>query len=386
MTVSVPDFNIYRTDKALMDAANENNRIRLSWNDKSENLVHLIWLRENCPCNQCRDGEVRERTILLEDIAEDISAISLNITDSGNLEVLWSDDHPSTYHRGWLFESLNEPDASIVQETWDASLANHLPLINGSKIKDELDPAFAEWIEAICRYGVGILTNTPAEPETVKRLALLIGPIRPSNFGYLFDVVTRSGSDSLAFTSDELKPHTDLATREYQPGLQFLHCLKNDAEGGESVLVDGYRIAEIIRDRHPEEYETLTRVPLDFQNAAQTSDYRWSVPVINLNNDGSFHEIRMTYWLRAPQRATPEMHDRIYTALRLFMRLADAPENKIIYKLRPGDLLAFDNRRFLHGRLAFNMDSGERWLQGCYGEREELLSRNRIIKRNKKQV
>jgi len=35
----------------------------------------------------------------------------------------------------------------------------------------------------------------------------------------------------------------------------------------------------------------------------------------------------------------------------------------------------------LHGRDAYDQGAGERWLQGCYGEREELYSRLRILAR-----
>ncbi len=384
MNALVPDFDTYRENIPLALATNNATHIKISWPDGKEHHLHLVWLRENCPCNQCRNEEVREQTILLADIPDDLFALECCVTDQGHLRITWSDNqHQSTYHSGWLYQTLTAAPPMPVRQTWDAQFAENLPLIDGADIVDESSPAFAEWINAIARFGVGILTGTPASPETVERLAGMIGPVRPSNFGYTFDVISKKDADSLAYTSNELKPHTDLATREYQPGLQFLHCIKNDADGGESVLVDGFRIAEIIRDNHPDEYQTLTTIALEFRNVAKTSDYRWTTPVICLNEDGSFDEIRMTYWLRAPMNVPLDTHDRIYKALRLYMALADSPENKIIYKLNPGDLLAFDNRRFLHGRLAYQLDSGERWLRGCYGEREELFSRQKVLERMK---
>jgi gamma-butyrobetaine dioxygenase len=51
------------------------------------------------------------------------------------------------------------------------------------------------------------------------------------------------------------------------------------------------------------------------------------------------------------------------------------------FRLSPGELMAFDNRRVLHGRAGFDPDSGSRLLRGCYGEREELESRLRILYR-----
>ena len=40
-----------------------------------------------------------------------------------------------------------------------------------------------------------------------------------------------------------------------------------------------------------------------------------------------------------------------------------------------GDLFSFNNRRVLHGRKAFDMNSGNRHLQGYYIDRDEIESR-----------
>ena len=54
------------------------------------------------------------------------------------------------------------------------------------------------------------------------------------------------------------------------------------------------------------------------------------------------------------------------------------------FRYEPGDLVLVDNRRVLHGRTAYDAEVGERWLQGCYGEREELMSRLRILARKRR--
>lgn len=41
--------------------------------------------------------------------------------------------------------------------------------------------------------------------------------------------------------------------------------------------------------------------------------------------------------------------------------------------------LAFDNRRILHGREAFNPATGNRHLHGCYVDRVEFDSRMRML-------
>ena len=50
-------------------------------------------------------------------------------------------------------------------------------------------------------------------------------------------------------------------------------------------------------------------------------------------------------------------------------------------KLREGDLVAFNQRRMLHGRNAFSGGGGlkKRHLQGCYVRMDDFLSRHRAL-------
>jgi gamma-butyrobetaine dioxygenase len=44
--------------------------------------------------------------------------------------------------------------------------------------------------------------------------------------------------------------------------------------------------------------------------------------------------------------------------------------------------MLFDNRRVLHGRAAYESESGNRHLRGCYIDRDELRSRIRLLQGN----
>lgn len=47
---------------------------------------------------------------------------------------------------------------------------------------------------------------------------------------------------------------------------------------------------------------------------------------------------------------------------------------------QPGDLIAFNNRRMLHGRNAFNSSAhGSRWLRGCYVNIDEFSNRFNLL-------
>ena len=78
----------------------------------------------------------------------------------------------------------------------------------------------------------------------------------------------------------------------------------------------------------------------------------------------------------------PELADLpgFYRAYRHFTRLLFDPANAVVFKLAPGDLLLLDNRRVLHGRKAFD-GAGERWLQGCYADKDGLRSTHAALMR-----
>ncbi len=44
------------------------------------------------------------------------------------------------------------------------------------------------------------------------------------------------------------------------------------------------------------------------------------------------------------------------------------------FHLAPGDLVAFNNRRILHGRTAFDQSRISRHLEGCYVDIDEAMA------------
>ena len=220
----------------------------------------------------------------------------------------------------------------------------------------------------------------------MNQLAQVVGPIRDSNFGALWDVradVTLAGdskTNTTANTGYRLGPHTDLPTREIPPGFQFLHCLVNEAEGGSSTLTDGAAIVAELRERYPEDFDILSTKHWIFFNRGPGIDHRWSAPVIDYSLGSTLPTIRAFY----PVRAFPDMPDEdvdlAYQALRRFHQLADDPRFELKFRLSAGDIMCFDNRRILHGRDAFTGE-GRRHLQGIYIDRDEILSTARALNR-----
>lgn len=99
------------------------------------------------------------------------------------------------------------------------------------------------WLTAFLSNGVAFLRDVPTTPAGLRRVVSLFGYIRETNYGPIFDVRTEATANNLAYTSDGLMLHTDNPYREPVPGLQLLHCIENSAEGGESILADGFAVA-----------------------------------------------------------------------------------------------------------------------------------------------
>ncbi len=178
-----------------------------------------------------------------------------------------------------------------------------------------------------------------------------------------------------------MKAHCDLPNREMPPGIQFLHCHRADAEGGDSLLVDGFAAAERLRAEAPEDFERLTRTPVPFRFVDADWDIRWRAPTIALDADGDLAEVRYHDALTAPMDAPFEEMPALYAALRRFTAILRDPALELRLRLGPGDMIAFHNRRVLHGRGAFDPTTGGRKLEGCYVDCDDAWSRLRVLER-----
>lgn len=64
--------------------------------------------------------------------------------------------------------------------------------------------------------------------------------------------------------SHELPYHTDFPSLSQPPELQMLYMYHKAPEGGLSMFVDGFYIAELLRQKHPDAFKILTETPVEF--------------------------------------------------------------------------------------------------------------------------
>ena len=314
-----------------------------------------------------------------------LDTASVALTGDGGLRVEWRPEgHVSVYDAGWLRTHCDAGNGGAwrpaTPATWDSSLGAAMPGMDHDAVAAS-DHGLLHWLRLLRENGIALLRGTPCEPLTVLAFARLIGTVRPTNFGEHFDVVSKPDPNSNAYTALGLPCHTDLPNWELPPGYQFLHCLENGAEGGDSILVDGFRAAETLLEREPAAFRLLSRSPIDFRFQDRESDIRFRAPVIALDEAGAVVEVRFNFAVMDAVRAPAERMGELCRALRRFAAIVRDPALECRYRLRPGELLVFDNRRVLHGRAAFDPATGSRHLQGCYVDRDQLLSRIRVLER-----
>ena len=316
----------------------------------------------------------------------DLDAAWVSITDAGELRVEWQPEgHVSDYDSDWLRGHRGGGHGRShwgpAPTTWGAELSKAMPGADYDAVTGG-DRALLHWLRLLRDFGIAVLRDTPRAPLSVLALAGLIGPVRATNFGEHFDVVSKPEPNSNAYTALRLLCHTDLPNWERPPDYQLLHCLENDAEGGDSILVDGFRAAEELRRRVPAAFRLLSRAPIDFHFQDRESDIRFRAPTIALDETGAITEVRFNLAVMGAIRAPANRMGTLCHALRAFAAILRDPALECRYRLCPGELLVFDNRRVLHGRAAFDLSTGRRHLQGCYVDRDQLLSRIRVLERS----
>jgi len=389
MTVPTPDFYRY-SPVPLASVQTRDDGLLLSWDDGVQLSCHRFWLRENTMGFGGIDPATREGLLDPAELSDAMLIDTAALTPSGDLEIVWQPDGAqAVYHSGWLrhvAQGQHLPQSWLPRPVpWTAKTLPEPPRRDAVAVLTQ-DAVLCEMLNDLIEHGVCVLTSAPDEETYLESLSSRIGPIRDSNFGRLWDVradVTLAGdakTNTTANTGFRLGPHTDLPTREIPPGVQCLHCLVNEADGGESTLTDGAALVEELKASSPADYEILSTRRWVFFNRGPGIDHRFSAPIIDTLGGEGIPTIRAFY----PVRAFPDMPaadvDEAYQALRRFHQLADDPRFELTFRLGPGDVMCFDNRRVLHGRKAFS-GAGQRHLKGIYIDRDEILSTARAVNR-----
>ena len=357
------------------------------WNDGEKSNFNYLWLRDNCPT--AHDKDSRHRMFNILDVSTNINAKDFKINDDGKLVIQWSEgNHTSYYDPNWLRKNCytlkNKKKYISPYKLWNSSLQNDLSAI--SVEHDEIissDQGLIKWLEILHFKGIAIVKNTPVNKESAFPVLNRISHTRETFFKTPFEVVNIPKPNNSAYSAHALKNHMDLPWFETPPGYQFLHCLTNSATGGDSSAVDGFAVADYLRKNEKEIFETLINVPLKFRDKdyTQESIRGFHAPAISLTKDSDYNDIRFSVATMDALDCHPDIMDKVYKAHHKFGNLLHDNKFQIKFRLNPGDIFSFNNRRVLHGRTAFDPNSGHRHLQGYYIDRDEILGRLNYLKK-----
>ena len=361
--------------------------LNVEWNDGEKSSFNYMWLRDNCP--NAHDKDSRHRMFNILKVSQDINPKKYNVNKEGKLEIEWSEgNHTSCYDIKWLRENCytlkNKKKYISPYQLWDCSLQENLKSV--SIEHDEIinsDDGLIKWLELLHYKGIAIVKHTPTEKESAFPVLNRISHTRETFFKTPFEVVNIPKPNNSAYTAHALNNHMDLPWFENPPGYQFLHCLINAAEGGNSSAVDAFMIADYLRKNEKEIFETLVTVPLKFRDKDYTQKAHRSFysPAITLTKDGDYNDIRFSVATMDTLDCHPDEMEKVYKAHHRFGNLLHDDRFVIKFRLESGDIFSFNNRRLLHGRTGFDPNSGHRHLQGYYMDRDEIIGRLNYLKK-----
>jgi gamma-butyrobetaine dioxygenase len=344
--------------------------------------LHRLALRDDCPCPDCRHPLSGQRLFDSSATLRHARPAGVRV-DGDSLLVTWNDGHQSAYAGEWLAaelaaqRSLARPARR--QARWGAELAATLPR---ARFDDVVAAAAVRrrWLEDVASYGFALLEGVPTHDGAVAEVAELFGHVRTTNYGRVFDVRVRVHAANLADTTMALGLHTDNPYREPVPTVQLLHCLSSDADGGETVLADGFRAVERLAARAPHLLRLLAEQPIRYAYRDADAELWADVPVVVLDADGHPAALHVNNRSKGTPVGPASLVGEWYEAYFALLDELASPGARVTFRLEPGDLVAFDNLRVLHGRTGFSSE-GDRRLQGCYADRDALHSAIAILDR-----
>ncbi|TPX46766.1 trimethyllysine dioxygenase [Synchytrium endobioticum] len=367
----------------------ENRKISVTFVDGQETAYNFIWLRDHCRCPKCHHTITKQRLVDTFSIPGDIRPSSV-VTDDLNdtLIITWShDNHQSIFPLSFLRQhsyapSLPERPALRHKVLWNASLADALPITRFEDVMNS-DQGLAQWLLHLDVYGFGIVDGCPPAAAETEKLVQRIAFLRRTHYGDFWDFTADLEHGDTAYTAMALPAHTDNTYFTDPAGLQIFHMIENTCEGGKSLYVDGFHVANELARRHPWAYKALSTIRTPAHAAGDPTQIIMpkpsAHPLLNIDPATSqLYQIRFNNDDRSVlDSLSSEEVELYYDALREWTRLVRSPDNELWMQLYPGRVVAMDNWRVMHGRSGFG--PGIRRICGAYVGNDDWTSRMRVV-------
>eukprot|EP01128_Nolandella_sp_AFSM9_P010280 TRINITY_DN7072_c0_g1_i1.p1 TRINITY_DN7072_c0_g1~~TRINITY_DN7072_c0_g1_i1.p1 ORF type:complete len:386 (+),score=56.03 TRINITY_DN7072_c0_g1_i1:255-1412(+) len=365
----------------LLSAEVVEDRMRVKFDDGFVSEFHFIWLRDNDW--NTKESSSKQKLVSVRNLNFESSVAEFEI--SPKLIIRWEDGHESSFDIGWLRShcycenTLNSLPQEQAPTLWDASLTvEGIPRLSHDSLENE--QGVWEWAQHLADEGICIISDVPRNQQMFSNAVNKLGRMKDSMYGRIFDVITVPDPINLAYTNLPIDPHVDLCYYESVPGFQFLHWLHAEASGGESIFLDGFKVIEDLRIQNPKAFHILSTYPMTFLKIDPMNHQEYRRPIIDVDSQGQILALHYSPPWEGPLRIPSDMVTEYYRAYKSFQELMFDPKYLIEFRMNEGDLVAWNNRRVLHGRRGVG-DNGGRHVQGCYIDSDEFSNRWRYLKR-----
>lgn len=391
--------------------AKDYNGVHITWKDSHESFYPNLWLRDSCRCPKCF-----QRDTLSINHGHDLFKMSLNPTlqkvtldREGNLDLVWGGEeqgHHTVFDPSWLRvhcykdQALKKPQKP---ELWDASVS--FPYFDYHEVISD-EQTWLSCLNKLAYLGIAIVENAPNNQVSFAKLVERIGQPRqryhPTNLFVIDknDKIGKIGQDiQHSYQWGRLRNHTDLTAYDIPAGIQYLQCAVYDNPDHDrqaySTVVDGFKLAEVIKAENPYFYELLTteyipagrrRLVVEEElgeNDSSAKKYEWDAyrhnHLIQLDENGEVYQICYNHNTRIPLEVSDDKIEDLLAAYRRFTELLQDPQYNIEFLLNPGQVLMVNNWRVLHGRTGMWSAQLKRTLFGAYFEEETFRTRRRIL-------
>ncbi|PCH42669.1 mitochondrial protein [Wolfiporia cocos MD-104 SS10] len=365
----------------------DDRQVIIGWDPHTYSRYHHIWLRDHCRCSECFHPVTKQRLVNTFEIPPGVKPVHVESRADG-LEVKWPSSRPHTSFYPWSWLQQNSYDPHLAREPpqekilWGAKILQSPPTVTYEEAMAEDDRGLFKWLSNVEKFGFCFITGVPPTPEATEQLSCRIGFIRETQYGRFWDFTSDLAKGDTAYTTMALGAHTDTTYFTDPCGLQLFHLLSHtDGSGGATLLVDGFYVASILKELHPDAYDILSRVPVPAHAAGEASALYTPTPRLGypvLRHQGE--ELIQVRWNNDDRSVMshlePSMVEAWYDAIRKWYALLTSADSEFWVQLSPGTAVVVDNHRVLHGRSAFD---GKRRMCGAYIGIDEYRSKLAIL-------
>lgn len=353
--------------------------VTVRWPEGGRSFYHYIWLRNCCYCEVCGSTYTGERFLQPSDVAENIQALRVKTKDSELVEITWDDGHLSVYELSWLkrhdYSDDERKRKNHYAKLWGQSISLELPKHDYVECISD-DSSYLDLLRDIRDFGFSIVTNCPTE-NGIETTAALIGDMADAAYSKVFDLKPDE-KFSLGNTFHPVAPHTDEAYLHTPTGILVLYCISPANDGGETILVDGFNIANKLKHKNPDDFELLNKQPQTFHRVVPEHGVYQSTraKVLVTDEDDNVLGVRFHTRTMAPMDVSTEKLKAVHLANAAMSRLMLDPTNQARLKLGAREAVIFDNHRVMHSRTGFSDPA--RFLQIGNVSRENFHQRLRF--------